>query len=148
MIGLTGGIASGKSTASSLIKARGVPVVDADVLAREVVQPGTHAYAKIVKHFGEDVLLPDKNIDRPKLGSIIFGDAAQRKKLNSIVHPAVRYAMLREIVWHWVHGERICFVDVPLLVEVGLYKWMGKIVVVYWYVISRGCEIERLVGEH
>lgn len=121
---------------TSLLKARGVPVVDADVLARKVVEPGTRAYSKIVKHFSEDILLPDKTIDRPKLGSIIFNDDSQRKTLNAIVHPAVRYAMLHEILKYWLCGEPICFVDVPLLIEVGLYKWMGKVVVVYWYASS------------
>ena len=134
VVGLTGGIATGKSTASSLFKSRGVPIVDADVLARKVVQPGTSAYKKIVKHFGVDILLPDKTIDRAKLGGIIFNDNTQRSVLNNIVHPAVRYAMLREILAHWLRGESICIVDVPLLIEVGLYKWMGKVIVVYWYV--------------
>lgn len=118
---------------SNLFKSQQIPIIDADVLARDVVQPGTKGLAKIVTYFGPEVLLPDGTLDRKKLGSIIFGDETKRKKLNSIIHPAVS----RGIVWNvfrcWLRGEKLCVVDVPLLIEGGLWKWMGKVVVVYWY---------------
>lgn len=134
VVGLTGGIATGKSTVSALLKSHGVPIVDADVLARQVVEPGTRAYTQIVSYFGEDICHPDRTLDRPKLGKLVFNDAEKRKKLNSIVHPAVRMAMVKQVVLCWLKGKKICVLDVPLLVEAGLWKWVGKIVVVSWYV--------------
>ncbi|KLO18590.1 CoaE-domain-containing protein [Schizopora paradoxa] len=130
VVGLTGGIATGKSTVSALLKSHGVPIVDADVLARQVVEPGTKAYAQIVSYFGADICHPDGSLDRPKLGKLVFNDAEKRKKLNSIVHPAVRKAMVWKVVLCWLRGERICVLDVPLLIEAGLWKWVGRIVVV------------------
>jgi dephospho-CoA kinase len=114
------------------LKARNIPIVDADVLARDVVKPGTPALAKIVKYFGRSILLPDGSLDRKQLGSIIFNDEAKRKKLNSIVHPAVSFAILRSVLSYWIKGEKVCIVDVPLLIEGGLWKWVGKVVLVYW----------------
>ena len=132
VIGLTGGIATGKSTVSSLLRAHHVPIVDADVLARKVVEPGTPALAAIVRAFGPDILLPDGTLDRPKLGRIVFADEGARRKLNGIVHPAVRREMFWSVLRHWWRGERMCVLDVPLLIEGGLWKWVGKVVVVYW----------------
>lgn len=136
VVGLTGGIATGKSTVSSLLKASHVPIVDADVLAREVVAPGTSGLKAIVRAFGSDVLQLDGSLDRAKLGALVFADEAQRRKLNAIVHPAVRRAMLWDVLKHWVRGERMCVVDVPLLVESKLHRFVGKVVVVYWCVWS------------
>jgi dephospho-CoA kinase len=134
-VGLTGGIASGKSTVSRLLSTKHkFPIVDADVIARDVVQPGTSAYARIVTHFGEDIVLRDGSlqIDRKKLGGVVFRDAEKRKVLNSIVHPAVRWAMLSAVMKLWIHGESVCILDVPLLVEANLWKMVGWVVVVYW----------------
>ena len=119
---------------SALLGASGIPIVDADVLAREAVAPGTRALSQIAASFGPEVILPDGSLDRKKLGSIIFNHDAKRKKLNSIVHPAVTRAILWHILKLWMRGERMCVVDVPLLIEGGLWKWMGRVVVVYWYV--------------
>lgn len=145
VVGLTGGIATGKSTVSALLKAQSVPVIDADVLAREVVQLGTRAHAQIIAAFGEDVCLPDGNgaLDRAKLGALVFGDAAKRKTLNAIVHPAVRRAMLWGVVRCWLKGERFCVLDVPLLIEAGLWKWVGMVVVVY---CSEEVQLKRLMA--
>jgi len=142
VVGLTGGIATGKSAVSSLLKARGYPIVDADLLAREVVLPGTSAYTAIVKTFGEDVLQPDGYLDRKKLGSVIFNDEGKRKQLNGIVHPAVRKAMVRGVVRAWIRGEKVCILDVPLLIEAGIWKWVGKVVVVY---TSAEIQLQRLM---
>ncbi|KAH7923485.1 CoaE-domain-containing protein [Leucogyrophana mollusca] len=131
VVGLTGGIATGKSTVSNSFKARNIPVIDADILAREVVQPGTPGLSQIVKHFGSSVLLPDGTLDRKQLGSIIFNDEAKRKKVNSIIHPAVTRAILWGVLKYWVRGHKLVVIDVPLLIEGGLWKWMGKVVVVY-----------------
>lgn len=112
----------------------GLPVVDADVIARQVVEPGTPALSKIVRHFGDTILLPDGTLDRAKLGGIVFHDEAQRKVLNRIVHPAVWRAIFWEVVRCWVRGKKICVLDVPLLIEGGLYKWVADVIVVYWCV--------------
>lgn len=133
-MGLTGGIASGKSTVSRSLAAQGIPVVDADLLARRVVEPGTSAHAQIVSTFGAEILLKDgsQSIDRARLGEIIFNDEKQRKLLNGIVHPAVRSEMIWEIARYWLTGHKLCVVDVPLLIEAGFWKWCSKVVVVYW----------------
>ena len=133
MIGLTGGIATGKSTVSALLaKEHNFPIIDADILAREAVQPNTRALAKIVSHFGPSVLLPDGSLDRTKLGSIIFADDQARRALNAIVHPAVSRAIFWRVVSCWVRGESVCVVEVPLLIEGGLWRLMALVVVVHW----------------
>ncbi|KAF5347981.1 hypothetical protein D9756_010177 [Leucocoprinus leucothites] len=134
VVGLTGGIATGKSTVSSVLKSHNVPIIDADIIARQVVLPGAPALRQIVKTFGPEVLLPDGSLDRKKLGSIIFPDEKKRKQLNSIVHPAVRRAMFWEVVKCWVKGKKWCVLDVPLLIEGPLWKLVGLVVVVYWCV--------------
>ncbi|VDB82629.1 unnamed protein product [Peniophora sp. CBMAI 1063] len=141
VVGLTGGISTGKSTVSNLLKQRGVPVIDADILAREVVAPGTPGIRAIVSEFGQEVLREDGNLDRPKLGSIIFNDERKRKKLNAIVHPAVRKAMVWAVLRHWMRGDRACVLDVPLLIESGIWHWVGKVVVVY---CSQEIQLRRL----
>src|SRR4051794_3638172 len=111
VVGLTGGIASGKSTVSRLLSTKHkFPIVDADVIARDVVQPGTSAHKQIVKYFGEEILLKDgsRELDRKKLGDVIFQDAGKRKVLNSIVHPAVRWGMLSSVIKLWLSGESVC----------------------------------------
>ena len=115
-----------------MLKSYKIPLVDADVIAREVVQPGTPALAQIVKTFGQDILRDDGYLDRPKLGSIVFNDESKRKQLNAIVHPAVRKKMFTEVMKYWWRGEKICVLDVPLLIEGGLWRFVATVVVVYW----------------
>jgi len=154
VVGLTGGIATGKSTVAARLASHDIPIIDADLIARQVVEPGTRAHEQIVKAFGKGVLLPSsvnpthsgsdlnsdehdwytRPIDRKKLGSIVFNDEKQRKFLNRIVHPAVTRAIIWGVLKAWLRGEKVVVVDVPLLVEGSLWKWMGRIIVVYWYV--------------
>ena len=115
LIGLTGGIASGKSLVSTRLAELGATIVDADVLAREVVEPGTPGLAAIAEHFGPDVLLADGSLNRPALGAIIFADPEQREKLNSITHPAV-WRRAREL-FDETATDAVVVYDVPLLVE-------------------------------
>lgn len=115
-----------------MLKSHGIAVIDADVLARKVVEPGTRGLRRIVAEFGQDVLNPDGTLNRAKLGDIIFNNEAQRRRLNSIVHPAVQRAMFWGVLRSWFRGDRMCVLDVPLLIEVGLWKWMGWVIVVYW----------------
>ncbi|MFY0542947.1 dephospho-CoA kinase [Brevibacillus sp. H7] len=131
ILGLTGGIATGKSTVSAMLRERGIPVIDADLIAREVVEPGKPAYEAIVKHFGRDILLPNGEINRKQLGDIVFSDEAERQKLNAIVHPEVRRVMREEAEQLERKGADIVFMDIPLLFESKLQHMVDKIVVVY-----------------
>ena len=131
ILGLTGGIATGKSTVTAMLRERGIPVIDADQIAREVVEPGKPAYEAIVRHFGRDILLEDGQIDRKKLGEVVFSDEAERQKLNAIVHPEVRRVMRQEAVVAEANGAPIVFMDIPLLYESKLQYLVEKIVVVY-----------------
>ncbi|GAA5997503.1 putative dephospho-CoA kinase [Rhodotorula paludigena] len=141
VVGLTGGIASGKSTVSKLLQESQVPVIDLDVLARIAVEPDSYALSALVRHFGESILRPDGTLNREKLGSIVFNNERERKVLNSIVHPAVRRLLAWELVKAWMRGEKVCVVDAPLLIEAGLWKMCGAIVVVY---CSEILQLQRL----
>jgi len=116
IIGLTGGIASGKSTVSNILKSMGFNVIDADVISREVVEIGKPAYFEIIEHFGRDIIDEDGNINRKKLGSIIFNDDNEREKLNLIVHPYI-FAAIKDYI-EKDSESKIIFVDIPLLIEV------------------------------
>lgn len=141
VIGLTGGIATGKTTFAAALRARGVPVVDADVLARAVVEPGTPALAELVRTFGPEVLAGDGTLDRKRLGARIFADPAARRKLEAITHPAIREAMIAETVRLDAAGHDLAFYDAPLLFEVGLDQAMDSVVVVY---APRTAQLARL----
>lgn len=116
-IGLTGGIGSGKSTVSALLAARGAVVIDADRLAREVVEPGTPGLAAVVEAFGESVLQDDGTLDRPALAAIVFADPEARRRLDGIVHPLVR-SRSAELAAA-APEDAVVVHDVPLLVETG-----------------------------
>lgn len=116
IIGLTGGIASGKSTVSSIIRSMGFYVIDADIISREVVEIGKPAYVDIVEHFGRNILDEAGNINRKKLGSIIFCDNKERERLNSIIHPYI-YASIKEYIKKY-SDSKLIFIDIPLLIEV------------------------------
>ncbi|KAJ3010591.1 hypothetical protein HKX48_007320 [Thoreauomyces humboldtii] len=133
LVGLTGGIATGKSTASShLASTHHIPIVDADLIARQVVEPNRPAFAAIVKSFGESVLDPETHaLDRAKLGEIVFADPAARATLNSITHPLIRVEMLRSVLRAFVCGHDLCILDTPLLFEAGLWRFVSVVVVVY-----------------
>ncbi len=134
ILGLTGGIATGKSTASRILhQTHNLPIIDADVLAREVVAQGTRGYRRVVAEFlpsTPDLLQPDGSLNRTVLGRRIFGDEPARKKLNAIVHPAVRRAILAKLVLLYVQGYDVAVVDVPLLFESGLDRFCQKSCVV------------------
>ncbi|WP_369137769.1 dephospho-CoA kinase [Modestobacter versicolor] len=116
-IGLTGGIGSGKSTVAALLAERGALVVDADRIAREVVEPGTPGLAAVVAEFGDSVLTAEGALDRPALASVVFGDPAARARLDAVVHPLVR-ARAAELVAA-APADAVVVQDVPLLVETG-----------------------------
>lgn len=126
--GLTGGIGSGKSTVSALLASYGAVLIDADRIAREVVEPGTDGLAAVVAEFGEDILAADGTLDRPGLGRIVFADESRRKALNAIVHPLVRDRSAELEAAAGPHS--VVVQDVPLLAENGLASLYDLVVVV------------------
>ena len=142
LVGLTGGIASGKSAATRQLAELGCRVVDADVLAREVVAPGEPAWRAIVEEFGRDVLGPDGRLDRKRLGAVVFADPARRKVLEAITHPAImarRQAILD--AWAAEGFDGVVVLDIPLLIEVGAAAHVDRVVLVY---AEREVQVERL----
>lgn len=117
VIGLTGGIASGKSTVADMIRQRGIPVLDADVYARDVLNPGEPAYDQVIRQFGQDIVQENGWIDRKQLGAIVFHDAKQRQRLNDIVHPAVRQKMNDDRAYYTQQHYPAIVLDIPLLFE-------------------------------
>lgn len=141
-IGLTGGIASGKSTVTKMIRELGIPVIDADQVARDVVKVGEEAYTQIVATFGQDILQANGEIDRAKLGAIVFHNEQERKKLNAIVHPAVRRRMMAEKEEYVQSGAETIVLDIPLLFESELTHLIDKVIVVY---VDDEVQLERLM---
>lgn len=130
IIGLTGSIASGKSTVANMLKEYQFPIVDADLVARIVVEPGKPALREIVEVFGEDILLEDGNMNRKKLGDLIFHSPEMRKKLNRIIHPAIRQEMIEQREKWLSEGHEVVVMDIPLLFESKLQHFVEKILVV------------------
>lgn len=130
--GLTGSIATGKSTVSGILKELGAFIVDADRAAHEVVLPGTKAFNEIVRIFGKEILQKSGEIDRERLGRIIFNDSAMRSILEEVVHPEVVHSMdeqIRSIKSGF--PDAVVILDVPLLIETGMHKGVGEVIVVY-----------------
>ena len=143
LVGLTGGIASGKSAVSRQLTALGCRLVDADVLAREVVEPGAPALRAIVEAFGRDVLLPDGQLDRKRLGALVFADPPRRRALEAITHPAIlarRQAILD--AWAAEGYDGLVVLDIPLLIEIGAAGAVDRVVLVY---AEREVQLERLM---
>ncbi|EAC3357287.1 dephospho-CoA kinase [Listeria monocytogenes] len=141
-IGLTGSVATGKSTVSNMIQQAGIPLVDADIAARKVVEPGTEGLKEIVAYFGGEILLADGTLDRAKLGEIIFKDKEKREKLNEITHPRVKDYMLEARERFFRSGEELVFFDIPLLFESHLESLVDQIVVVW---TTPETELKRLM---
>lgn len=142
-IGLTGGIATGKSTVANLLAKRGAYVIDLDLIAREVVEPGQPALARVAERFGQAVLREDGTLDRKKLGSIVFADEARRKELEAILHPAIRAVMKERMELHESnHPNQLVVVDVPLLFESKLESYFEQIMLVY---VPREEQLKRLM---
>lgn len=142
-VALTGGIASGKSTVARMLAGCGAVVIDADVLAREVVEPGTPGLTEVVARFGEAVLAPDGTLDRKVLGEIVFGDAQARGDLNAIVHPKVRQR--RTEIVAAVPDDAIVVSVIPLLVETGMADEFDAVIVVD---MPESLQIERLMARN
>ena len=142
MVGLTGGIASGKSTVAGYFRDLGIPIVDADAIAREVVAPGSDGLREIVETFGEGVLEADGSLDRKKLGSIVFDDADARKKLNAITHPRIA-ARSAERTMELQSGDApYLMYEAALLVENRIHESLDALVVV---AVDDATQLERLM---
>lgn len=142
IIGLTGGIASGKSTVADMLRDKNIPIVDADVVAREIVEIGTDTYNKLVSEFGQDILNDDKTLNRPKLGSIIFQDQEKREKLNGIMHPSIRTSMKEKTQKYIEDGHDVVVMDIPLLFESKLTHLVDKTLLVY---VTEKTQLKRLM---
>lgn len=141
-VGLTGGIASGKSTVSSILRELGAVVIDADQIAREVVAQGTPGLAAVVEAFGPEMLTPEGDLDRPRMGALVFADEAARRRLEGIVHPLVfeRYAELETAA----PADAIVVHDIPLLVESGRAAEFDAVIVVD---APEEVQVERMVRD-
>ena len=142
-IGLTGGIATGKSTVAKLLTERGAKLIDLDKIAREVVEPGQPALHAIAERFGQAVLQPDGSLDRKKLGAVVFSDLEERKALEAITHPAIRAVMKERMArYEAEEPDRLVVVDVPLLFESKLESYFEQVMVVY---VPRETQLRRLI---
>jgi len=141
VIGLTGGIASGKSTVARILQRLGAVIIDADLLSREAVLPGTPAHQAIVASFGPDILLPDTTIDRKALGRIVFADPNARRRLEAITHPAIANLAEELLAEARQSDAPVAFYVAPLLIEAGVTGRVDDIWVVY---ADRETQIARL----
>jgi dephospho-CoA kinase len=143
LVGLTGGIGSGKSTAARMLRERDAVVFDADVLAREAVAPGTEGHRAVVERFGADVLAPGGELDREALASVVFADPAARRDLEAIVHPEVRrlFAEGSEV---YRDTDRVVVLSAPLLVETGMHSAFDVLIVV---AVPVSVQVERLMRD-
>jgi dephospho-CoA kinase len=144
LVGLTGNIASGKSTVARLLSERGATIIDADVLARRAVERSTPAHGKIVRRWGDAVLAPDGHLDRAALRGIVFGDPDQLEELNQIVHPEVERLRERLLNEAEQRGDRVVVCDIPLLFEAHMTERFDRIVLVD---APRPLRLERLVKD-
>ena len=140
VFGLTGGFATGKSTVVARFRARGVPVIEADVLAREVVEPGSEGLARVVAAFGNEVLDADGALDRKRLAKRVFSEQVARERLEGLLHPLIRALQKTRMAELAAHGEPLACYEAPLLVEVGLASELRPVVVV---VSDEATQIER-----
>lgn len=141
LVGLTGGIATGKSTLARLLRERGVPVVDADELSR-AASCSAPTLGAIAREFGPEYLNADGSLDRKRMGALVFGDAGARKRLEAIMHPAIRAAMAAETARLASEGHPLAFYDTPLLYEAGLGDRVECVVVIY---APRAEQLDRVI---
>lgn len=143
VIGLTGGIGSGKSTVSEMLRAKGAVVISADLVGHEVYRPGTAVWEEVVAAFGRDVLTADREIDRRKLGSIVFADPEARRRLNAMTHPAMRRVMAERLDDLRRQGVRVAVLEAALLIEAGWVDLADEV----WLTLVRPAEAaQRLMA--
>lgn len=144
-IGLTGGIAAGKSTVSAWLKRAGHAVIDADQVARDVVEPGTPGYKAVIKAFGTTIVNDDQTLNRAALGAIVFNDEVKRKLLNSLLHDLIKKRIEELALAFEAQGVSIIVYDIPLLIETGWHMSMDEV----WLVeSSEETQLERLMARN
>lgn len=143
VLGLTGGIASGKSSISTMLEEMGFPIIDADVIARKVVEKGSTALERIKDEFGEGVLNDDGTLNRKALGKLVFGSSEKLELLNSITHPAIIEEIRKNIDALSAKGEKMCVLDAPLLIESGIYSMADLVLLVY---VDEKTQLYRLMN--
>lgn len=145
IIGLSGGIASGKSTISKMLKEMEIPVIDGDDIARDIMKKGSPVLDKLVQAFGTEVLNKDDTLNRKKLGSLVFSDKDNLKKLNDITHPVIKKELLEGINIYKIAGKKCCVVDGALLME-GIFMDIVKILILVF--VNRDIQIKRLMARN
>lgn len=141
-LGLTGGIASGKSTADEFFKKKKIPIIDSDLIAHKIMEIGQNGYKAVVDYFGTDILNDDQTINRRKLGGIVFNDKAKLKKLNELTHPLVHQEIKQQMAQYRANQEKLVVIDVPLLFESGFESLCNGVLVIS---ITPELQIERLM---
>ena len=141
-LGLTGGIASGKSTADEFFKKKKIPIIDSDLIAHKIMEIGQNGYKAVVDYFGTDILNDDQTINRRKLGGIVFNDKAKLKKLNELTHPLVHQEIKQQMARYHANQEKLVVIDVPLLFESGFESLCNGVLVIS---ITPELQIERLM---
>lgn len=142
ILGLTGGIATGKSTVSRMFQDKDIPVIDTDSIAKQVLEKGTQGYNEVLEYFGEDILLTDKEINRKLLGRLIFMNKTKRDALNNIVHPKVLETCMKQIEEYKKQKLPLVVLDVPLLYETGIDKNTDFVCVIY---TTKKRQLQRLM---
>ncbi|MBF0779687.1 MULTISPECIES: dephospho-CoA kinase [unclassified Granulicatella] len=145
IVGLTGGIASGKTTVANILKTLDVPLCDTDELARKVVEKGSVGLEQVVSHFGKDILLEDNTLDRKKLADIIFNHAEERETLNRILHPLIFKEVNQWLDEQLEMQADVVIIDMPLLFEVGYDKQVDAVLSVF---VQEDVQIERLISRN
>lgn len=143
ILGLTGGIATGKSTVAKMFIEKGIPVIDTDLISRNLLNKGTEVYYEIVNSFSSEILLSSLDINRKKLGRIIFSNPQKRAKLNEIIHPKVKEIVDSEISKYENLGTKVIVIDIPLLFETNYQEIVDKTIVVY---TSLNQQLNRLIS--
>lgn len=142
ILGLTGGIATGKSLVSDYFKSKGYPVIDADQVSRQVVEAGSLGLSQVADHFGSHILFENDELDRKKLGQLIFSDSEKRKELNAIMHPLIRSEVLKQLNQLKKEGYDLIVLDLPLLFESSYEDQVDQVMVVH---INKDLQLKRLM---
>ncbi len=144
-IGLTGGIASGKSTVVSMLRSYGAAIIDCDIIARDVVQPGSDGLQAVARAFGPQALLPDGTMNRAYIGSVVFHDAARKKELEDILFPLIHQEIDRQAAMLEGNGSHLVFLDMPLLFEVKYHSYVNEVWLVY---VDAATQLTRLMARN
>ncbi|MEW5310969.1 MAG: hypothetical protein WDW38_002719 [Sanguina aurantia] len=142
LVGLTGGICSGKSAVTCQLRQHGIPVLDCDEIYRDLCKPGHSCWNSVVNTFGREYILPNGELDRAALSELVFNDPATKRKLNRATHWFITRALLLKVAWHWMLGHKLLVIDMPLLLELRMQKYFSHTVAVY---CTEATQVHRLM---